>query len=323
MREDTYTFKKSKRNDLIQFLWCCMIPIIIMLVAFFFLKNIPDSISDCYYSQGELREKNSYYKTISLKRDLNPTNPDIPCAYYSHSTYFEIGRSDLYDKIDSILKIDTSEHFIQIWYQEHRYMSRGRIGVQHFKEYFQIIVDGTIVLPFNKWEHQQFNVIMMIFGVLLLGLFIKLYLLKRRNSYFIKKYTEEYFKNKEGLSTIANDLSANYLSEYTEFHLVYYKDTDYIFEKKYQYVIDTSCLWRNKYQKVLLNTFGRVGCFQDLVWFHRDQRNRNGYVCSLERCPNPQKHYPNCTIYSGNNYPKDTDTNCMYHIEDDWYIRLP
>lgn len=313
MREDTYTVKNPKRTEFQTFLQICSIPLFIVVFAIISIINVPDSLSDCYYSQGGLLVNNSYYKTVNNSRyksvfltfidNSNPIDPNIPCAKITDDFHHLINRD--YNKIDSFIKKDSTEHFIQIWYQEHRNWSRT--GPNKSREIFQIIIDGTVVLPFNKWKHQQTSFIMMIIGVLLLGLLIKLYDLKRHNSYFIKKYTKIYFKNKEGLSSLANELISQNFSEPTEFRLGEVRGSEYL----------------TKYRKVRVFSFNHVGCFSNLVWFHREQRNRNKNVCSLEKCPNPYKYYPNCNIYSGNDYPKDTDTNCMYHIEDDWYIRLP
>lgn len=322
MREDTYTFTKSQRKDTTYMIGCCLFPLIIIGLGIFFIHRVADSLYDCDYSQGVLESKNSYYKEITLHRYRDPIDPDIPCKRFTSDDYFKFN-DNLYNKIYSIISVDTTEHFIQIWFKTHKYTSKGQIGVQYYKEYYQIIVDDQIVLPFDKSEHIKKEIPYIIFGVLLFVVIIFVGYRTHHNSYFIKKYTKIYFENKDGLSTIASDLSEANLPTYTEFRVSDKQNEDYIAEAKYRYLIKSTCLWKNKYYKVLINSFCSVGCFQDLVWFHLEQRNRNKNVCSLEKCTNPYKYYPNCNIYSGNDYPKDTDTNCMYHIEDDWYIRLP
>ena len=324
MREDTYTFKKFAQYTKSDMIGCCWIPVFIIGLGIFSIFGVADSLHDCDYSQGVFESQNSNYNGIILHKSHDSFDPNIPCKRFSSEYYFKFN-DNIYNKIDSIVSVDTAEHFIQIWFQEHKHVStKGIIGkVQYWDEYYQIIVDGYIVLPFDKLEHINKEMPGMIIGVLLFVVIIIIVRRTHRNSYFIKKYTKKYFDNKDGLTTIASDLSEANLPTYTEFRLYTKEKENYIVEEKYRYLIKSTCLWQNKYQDVLLDSFCSVGCFKDLVWFHREQRNRNKNVCSLEKCPNPYKYYPNCNIYSGNDYPKDTDTNCMYHIEDDWYIRLP
>lgn len=70
----------------------------------------------------------------------------------------------------------------------------------------------------------------------------------------------------------------------------------------------------------------KIHCYKKEIEFYISgiyTRNKNGKSCGLVYCPNVQEYYPNCKIYSNGYFPSDTDTNCVYWIEDNWYVRCP
>ena len=144
---------------------------------------------------------------------------------------------------------------------------------------------------------------------------------KHNNREIINRYKSQYYKHSNVLSEISLCLAEANIPEEIYLHYSVNNTRKFAVNVKYYYLADKPCLQNNTY--FFNDYFWNVGCYQDLVWFSRGDRNINNKGCSLEKCPDLEKYYPNCTVYSGKNYPKDTDTNCMYHIEGDWYVRLP
>ena len=141
------------------------------------------------------------------------------------------------------------------------------------------------------------------------------------NRDIINKYTYQYSKHKNVLSEIARCLAEANVPEEVSLHYNVNNTKKFDINVNYSYLAEKSCLQHNTY--FFKDYFYDVSCYKGFVRFSRGQRNINNQGCSLVNCPDPEEYYPNCTIYSNGNYPKDTDANCMYHIEGDWYVRLP
>ena len=147
---------------------------------------------------------------------------------------------------------------------------------------------------------------------------------KYPNSYIIEQYCQQYQHRKTVFNSLAACLDEDNVQDEIYFHHrvnnVKKYDMFYDSDIDYSYLREKPCFRRNA--DMISNYFDNIGCYKDLVWFARGDRNLNNQKCSLEKCHNPKEYYPNCTVYTGF-YPNDTDTNCMYHIEGDWYVRLP
>ncbi|MBP5501484.1 MAG: hypothetical protein J6Y24_01710 [Bacteroidales bacterium] len=143
-----------------------------------FLKSA-DTLYDCSYTEGMLEERNNYYKTLTLKWNHKPFDYNIPCAKYSSNIYFKGFNDELFEKINLFLTSDSTEHFIQIWFQTSNYVGKG-VGTAIAFKYYQIIIDGTIIKSFDKWERKKKAIIAMIVGTILFVILIILYI-KARN----------------------------------------------------------------------------------------------------------------------------------------------
>ena len=170
---------EKKVKDSTQYLIGCLIISIGFIICGFHIFLIgPNRLCDCSYSQGVLKDKNSYYKTLSLKNADKPQNFDIICADYNKYLYFRNFDDKLFEKMNSVLSSDSTEHYIQIWYQ-----SFGSTGVRTHGmsyDYYQIIIDGQIIKAFNKWDNKKVAIGAMIIGVILLFFCIKAFVTERK-----------------------------------------------------------------------------------------------------------------------------------------------
>lgn len=171
------------------------------------------------------------------------------------------------------------------------------------------------------------NIIALFFGTFSLPIIFIWFLpllcspVRYNNREIINRYKSQYYKYTSVLAEISLCLAEANIPEKIYLHYRVNNQRHFDVVMRYSYLLDKSCLQNNIY--FFSDYFCNVGCYQDLVWFSRGDRNINNNGCSLEKCSDLEKYYPNCTVYSGSNYPKDTDTNCMYHIEGDWYVRVP
>lgn len=130
----------------------------------------PKNLCDCSYSQGTLEEKNTYYKTISLNLEDKPIASDIPCSEYNSIRYFRSFNDELFEKMNSILSADTTEHYVQIWFQWFKGGGDVRGPGLISCDYYQIIIDGIIIKSFNKWDNKKVAIGALIIGFALLVL---------------------------------------------------------------------------------------------------------------------------------------------------------
>jgi len=164
--------KKENSKYWKDFFAVCFFPLAIFVIGCLLYSREVNSLSECTYSQGVFESLNSYYKTITLKKEIPPEKIDIPCSRISSICYFKFGSGSLFDDIKNKLENDSTEHYIQIWFtysNSSRPIVEGGIGLG----YSQVIVDGEIILPFDKWRYRKCPIFMMIFGIVLLFLWIK------------------------------------------------------------------------------------------------------------------------------------------------------
>lgn len=141
------------------------------------------------------------------------------------------------------------------------------------------------------------------------------------NQYLVTQYTTEYYKWKNDFNIVVHFFEQYYFYENVSIRYSVkgifidpYNNPEYQFLTESKFILKNEKFFRNY----------EINCYKKRVSFTTsDYRNTLGEYVSLVNCPAPEEYFPNCTIYSNNNYPKDTDTNCMYHIEDDWYVRVP
>ncbi len=167
------------KNSIQYLILLCIIPIGFIGFGLHIFWISPKKICDCSYSQGTLAEKNSYYKTISLNIEDKPISFNIPCSEYSSDNYFRGFNDELFDTMNTILSSDSTEHYIQIWFQCFKEGGKG-IGTIFSYDYYQIIIDGIIIKTFNKWDNKKMAIGALIIGVTLLFLFIMLIIKERR-----------------------------------------------------------------------------------------------------------------------------------------------
>jgi hypothetical protein len=170
---------KKKESSYIDFISGLILPFGFILYGIHIFLISPKSLDECSYSQGVLEKKNGYYKTLSLKYEGKPLDFDIPCADYTELLYFKYFNDELFEKMNSILSSDSTEHYIQIWYQW--FTDGGKsVGSSITYDYYQIIIDGKIIKSFNKWDNKKVAIGDLIIGVTLLILLIMLYIKDRK-----------------------------------------------------------------------------------------------------------------------------------------------
>lgn|GEM_PF-4497057 len=173
-------------------------------------------------------------------------------------------------------------------------------------------------------EKNKYTIIILVFlgfGFMITTLFMllspaQLY----SNQYLISKYQNEYYRQKGVFNDMASffekfDFDESVMIHYGNgFIIDPYDNPKYYFLKESSFIRKNEYFFRNYYTKF----------YKSIISFCTSGfRNKQGEYVTLIRCQDIEEYDPYCTIYSGQNYPKDTDTNCMYHIEGDWYVRVP
>lgn len=168
----------------------------------------------------------------------------------------------------------------------------------------------TVILAFFGFGFMMMNVFMLLSSPTLYS-----------NKYLITEHTTDYFKWKNDFNTVVHFFEQYNFDE--EVSIRYsvkgifvepYNNPDYQFLTESKFILKNERFFRHYV----------INCYKTRVAFTASSnRNTQEKYVSLVRCPAIEEYYPNCIIYSNDNYPKDTDTNCMYHIEGDWYVRLP
>ena len=192
MKKAQMSNENKHKEDMESFIRLLLFSIGFIGYGFYIFFTSPNSLDECSYSQGVLEKKNVYYKTLSLKYEgkTKPLDFDIPCADYNKMLYFKYFNDELFEKMNSILTLDSIEHYIQIWYQS--FSEGGRsVGTSITYDYYQIIIDGKIIKSFNKWDNKGTAIAALIIGLTLLILLIMLYIKDR------KKMIEEFWEQNQ------------------------------------------------------------------------------------------------------------------------------
>jgi len=74
---------------------------------------------------------------------------------------------------------------------------------------------------------------------------------------------------------------------------------------------------------VFKDCFDAVVFSNGYVSFASEVKDMNCKLCSLLWCSDVEKLTPRYKIYPYGKYPDDDEQNCLYHLDGNWYIRLP
>lgn len=152
-------------------------------------------------------------------------------------------------------------------------------------------------------------------------LIVVLHLDKSSNRDIITRIESQYVHYEYELNDIAKGCSSLNTSDTISIFYSEAKDEFHI-ETKYEYILREMPFLRRNIS--VLKGYFRTICFCDLyVEFYGTSRNMNYNYCSLIWCPEVYKLCPRYQIYPYGQYPDDSEQNCLYHLEGDWYICLP
>ena len=202
--------------------------------------------------------------------------------------------------------------------------------MQLFLIIFILIIIAWTILIYFAIKHQLSNnmklfTLVLTIWIVMISLFMYHYHFGEENlftnSYIINQYSKQYQNKKIAYNNLVSYLVAANVQENVYFYHNVNNETGYDVDIRFIYLIEDSQFQKNA--NIISNYFFSIGCYKELVYFNCREKNTNHKTCSLVCCPYVEQYYPNCTIYSNGDYPKDTDTNCMYHIEGNWYVRLP
>lgn len=106
----------------------------------------------------------------------------------------------------------------------------------------------------------------------------------------------------------------------TGFAIGTYRDRKYV--PKYEHLNNLPLFLENI--SFFRNCFRYVYCYEGVVGFQKQGlRTKRGIFCALVNCREINEHFPYYKVFQYGRPPSDNETNCLYHLEGDWYICLP